>query len=142
MKIIDYPLMENIQTLMKMLEEHHQAVLKEIPVYDSQPVSFAAYDKGVYLGGLTGKIVWNHLHIDMLAVTSNLRHSGVGTALMARAENLALSHDRQLIIIEMINWQAPGFYQKMGYSVFGEVKDIPVANSHKIYLVKYLPASL
>lgn len=129
---------ENAKAIKKLLDLHSDKVAYSIPLHDSIPLSLAAYDDKTYLGGITGDIVWNHLHIHLLAVDDQLQQNGIGSALIDEAERVARERNCQLMIVETMSWQAPLFYQKKGFVTFGEVHGIPLTETTKIYLVKYL----
>lgn len=77
---------ENAHAIEAILETHSNEACYPIPDHEPQPISLAAYEGDIYLGGITGDIVWNHLHIHLLAVDTHLHKKGVGSALIAEAE--------------------------------------------------------
>lgn len=95
---------------------------EEIPV-QLYAVEAAAGDP---VAGLVG-YVWGHwLHVDLLWVDERHRGTGLGSRLMAQAEETAraqygCSHSR----VETWDFQAPDFYQKLGYKIVGIVEDYP-----------------
>lgn len=48
-----------------------------------------------------------------------LRGQDVGTRMMAEAESEARRRRCRAIVLYTISFQAPGFYEKLGYRVFG-----------------------
>jgi GNAT superfamily N-acetyltransferase len=103
---------------------------------------FARDPSGVVLGGLLGSTHWNHFFVSALFVRESFRKAGIGRELMNRAEALALAHACDAIFLDTFDFQAPGFYKKLGFEVFGILPDYP--RGHKrFYLVKQLaPADL
>lgn len=138
MEITSLPLVENEKRLEILLEQHSESHEQAVPPYEPETVSLAAIDDEQYLGGLTGTIVWNHLHINLLGVDSHIRQGGVGSALIRAAESLAIRRGCHLMIVETMSWQAPQFYEKNGFTTFGKVEQMPEKGQSKIYLVKYL----
>ena len=64
-----------------------------------------------------------------------LRGKGIGRKLMADAEARALERGCHSAWVDTFSFQAPGFYPKLGYEVFGELDYPP----HKrIFLQKRL----
>ena len=56
---------------------------------------------------------------------------------MKQAEALALARGCDAIFLDTFDFQAPGFYEKLGFEVFGVLPDYP--RGHKrFYMVKQL----
>lgn len=138
MEIKSLAIAENEKKLEILLEQHSDSHEEVVLPYEPEPVSLAAFEGTHYLGGLTGTIVWNHLHISLLGVDTQTRQGGIGSALLKAAEKIALERGCHLMIVETMSWQAPGFYEKNGFTSFGQVESMPKKGQKKIYLVKYL----
>jgi GNAT superfamily N-acetyltransferase len=80
---------------------------------------------GASIGGLTARIGYTRMFVELLFVPEHLRGTGIGRQLMERAEDVAREHGCTGIWLDTFTFQAPGFYQKLGYSVFGEIRDYP-----------------
>ena len=93
--------------------------------------------KGALSGGLDGVIGWEWLFVDNLWVHDELRGQGYGRDLLARAERRALEQGCHSAWLD--TFQAPGFYQKCGYSVFGSLEDYPPGQT-RYFLRKRLAA--
>ena len=65
------------------------------------------------------------LHVDMLWVSETLRGQRYGTRLMDAAEAMAKERGAFAATLETHSFQAPDFYAKRGYSVFGRIDDYP-----------------
>ena len=81
--------------------------------------------KGELVAGLVGETLWNALLVSVLWVHAQHRKSGYGTALMGRAEQIAEERACDVVFLNTMTFQAPGFYSKLGYKVFGELTDAP-----------------
>ena len=81
-------------------------------------------------GGLLGAIWGRCLHIQILVVAESLRGRGHGRRLLETAEKLAVERGCLNAFLETFSFQAPLFYQKLGYEVFGEADDWPVGHTH------------
>ncbi len=93
--------------------------------------------EGAVTGGLWGRIVYAWLVIEMLFVPPGLRGSGAGRALMAAAEGQARARNCIGIQVTRLDFQAPGFYEGLGFTVFGRQADVPPGR-HCDYLEKRL----
>jgi GNAT superfamily N-acetyltransferase len=92
-----------------------------------KPVAILLRDRvaGNTIGGLWGRSVYDWLHVELLAVPEELRGQGVGSALMRQAEAMAIERGCVGIWLDTFGFQARGFYEKLGYQVFGVVDDHP-----------------
>jgi ribosomal protein S18 acetylase RimI-like enzyme len=104
------------------------------------PVNFFLKNpRGEWLGGLTGHVWGGWMHVNFLWVTESLRGQGHGSRLMDAAEAFARERGAAAVTLETLSFQAPGFYAKRGYSVFGRLADYPPGHT-KLYLSKRLDA--
>lgn len=94
-------------------------------------------ETGLIDGGMTARISFNWLFIEMLIVPERLRGQGVGTSLMARAEALAREAGCAGIWLDTFTFQAPQFYARLGFSTFGEIANYPPGAS-RFFLHKLL----
>ncbi|MGP4002568.1 GNAT family N-acetyltransferase [Streptomyces sp. 8N706] len=115
--------------------------LRDTPADDETPLHVFAVDEAdVVVGGLIGH-TWAHwLHVELLWIDERRRGSGLGTRLMARAEEIARD-ERDCVHARVETWdfQAPGFYRKLGYRIVGTVADYPPGATDYL-LVKSLSA--
>ena len=102
------------------------------------PVGFFLKNtRGEILGGVTGHVWGGWMHVAFLWVTEMLRGQGNGTRLMDAAEGFAVEHGATSATLETLSVQAPDFYRKRGYVVFGQLDDYPPGHT-KFYLRKTL----
>ncbi|MGK2285393.1 GNAT family N-acetyltransferase [Pedomonas sp. V897] len=76
-------------------------------------------------GGLWSRFSYDWLFVELLAVPEQLRGKGLGTQLMKRAEDIARHRGAAGIWLDTFSFQARGFYEKLGFSVFGELPGHP-----------------
>jgi GNAT superfamily N-acetyltransferase len=81
--------------------------------------------RGETIGGLWARSAYDWLYIDLLFVPEQLRGGGLGTRLVRQAEAIALERGHVGTWVYTFEFQALGFYQKLGYEVFGVVPDHP-----------------
>ena len=108
------------------------------PYFGSRPsihtVQLAARDpKGILIGGLLAQIRVYWLHVDILVAAPDFRNSGLGSALMAQAEGIAREHQCAGIWLDTFEFQAPGFYEKLGFTRCGSIRNFWNGHDRHIY---------
>ncbi|MVV46764.1 GNAT family N-acetyltransferase [Pseudomonas sp. PB120] len=88
-------------------------------------------DNDDILGGLYGRFFYQWLYVELLSVPEQARGQGIGSKLMQMAEAQAREKGCIGIWLDTFDFQAPGFYQKLGYSELGQIADYPPG--HKRY---------
>jgi ribosomal protein S18 acetylase RimI-like enzyme len=83
-------------------------------------------ENGQHFGGLWGKIVYDWLFVEWLAVPEAYRGIGYGKALMDEAQTIARANRCVGIWLDTFEFQARGFYEKLGFEIFGTLEDHPV----------------
>jgi GNAT superfamily N-acetyltransferase len=91
------------------------------------------------LGGLWGSTYWQWLYVELFFVSEALRGQGFGTRLLRAAEDEAIARGCRAVWLDTFSFQARGFYERLGYSVFGTLEDYPPGH-HRYYLCKRLDA--
>jgi GNAT superfamily N-acetyltransferase len=90
------------------------------------------------LGGIVGqKYYWNTAYIDVLWVDAAVRGKGIGTQLINKFEETALELNCLMIHLDTFDFQAPAFYKKLGYTLYGTLNDNP-AGHKRFYFSKLL----
>ena len=97
-------------------------------------------DTDEVLGGLWGGSAYSHLHIDLLYLHEDLRGAGLGRQLMAQAEQEAIQRGCHTVWLDTFTFQARSFYERLGYTVFGTLRDYPPGHS-RFFLKKSLEAT-
>ncbi len=82
-------------------------------------------DAGIIIGGAQCASVWNWMFVKLLWVKEDLHHQGLGTRIMSRVEKEAKDRGCIGIHLDTFEFQALGFYQKLGFEIFGEIEDHP-----------------
>lgn len=88
-----------------------------------EPFRLVLRNDGAIAGGLLGQFRSHWLHIEILVVQSALRGSGAGSALMGQAETAARARGCHGLWLDTFDFQAPGFYERLGFRRFGVIED-------------------
>lgn len=105
---------------------------------DWRPLGYFLRDaRGEWVGGLIGYVWGGWLHVKLLWVVDDLRGQGQGGRLLGAAEDHARALGATAATLETFSFQAPGFYQRHGYEVFGSLEEYPPGHT-KFFLRKTL----
>jgi ribosomal protein S18 acetylase RimI-like enzyme len=95
--------------------------------------------QGEVVGGLWGRIGYNFLNIELLAL-GPAKDSGLGRRVMAVAETEALKRKLAGVWLDTWSFQAPEFYRKLGFEECGRIEEYPPGHQ-RIFFVKRFPES-
>ena len=119
--------------------EQRDAILEPLRAYNLSQVgdpglqtfawSLRDTPEGAVTGGLYGRIAAGWMFIELLSVPASLRGQGQGRRLMEQAEALARERGCIGIWLDTFSFQAPAFYRRLGFVVFGEINDYPPGHS-------------
>ena len=106
---------------------------------DRRPLAVLVTDPatGAVLGGATGRTSLGVLFIDLVYLPDSLRGRDIGTRMIGLAEAEAVRRGCRTGVLYTMTIQAPGFYQRLGWRVFGEIACDPPGN-HRVFLTKTL----
>ena len=96
---------------------------------------FARNESGKIIGGSLVYVGRDSAFIDVIWVDPSYRLQGIGQSLLKEAEKQAQKHDCIWIKLDTYEFQAPEFYLKCGFEIYGEVKNYTREQS-KIFLRK------
>jgi GNAT superfamily N-acetyltransferase len=106
-----------------------------------QPLLLTVRDgAGTLHAGLGGKIFYQWLAVDLLWVAEALRGKGLGTSLLRRAEDEARARGCANVWLDTIGAKSPAFYEKNGYSAWGELPDYPPGHKRTFFRKSLKPA--
>ena len=80
---------------------------------------------GTVMGGLIGRTTAAWLYVELFWLPETLRGTGLGTRLIMAAEAEAVQRGCIGAHLDTYDYQAPDFYRKLGYEVFGSIEDHP-----------------
>lgn len=89
---------------------------------------FLKDEKGKVFGGIIVSFLWNGMEIRSLWVDETIRKRGWGRKLMQAAELEAVKRGCTIAYTNTFSWQAPEFYKKLGYTLYGKLEDFPKGN--------------
>ena len=117
--------------LMKVLDQGLTAYNRSAkPDPNAAPLVLVIKNEDVVTAGVIGRSAYGWMRVDIIWVHESLRGSGYGRQLMARVESIARDRGCLGIHLDTNGFQAPGFYKKLGYEVFGELADYPPGETH------------
>jgi ribosomal protein S18 acetylase RimI-like enzyme len=92
------------------------------------------------IGGLVAGLQpgWKWMHVHRLWVDESHRRAGIGRLLLEAAEKEAQKRGCLHVSVDTFEFQAPGFYERQGYSVYAVQEDYPVGH-RKFMLRKTFP---
>lgn len=82
-------------------------------------------DTGKSVGGLTARVSYSRMFVELLFIPESLRGQGLGEKLIEEAETVARKMGCTGIWLDTFSFQAPGFYKKLGFIEFGALPDYP-----------------
>jgi GNAT superfamily N-acetyltransferase len=97
-------------------------------------------DAGNIVAGISGHTWGGCCEIMRLWVHESRRGTGLGSALMHAAEQEAIRRGCQQIVLSTHSFQAPRFYEKLGFRRLAAMPNYPQGHENIIY-IKYLPGA-
>ena len=88
------------------------------------------------VGGALGELYWGWFHLDLLWVKEELRGHGYGHRLLVTIEDEARQRGAKNVYLDTFSFQAPDFYKRHGYQIFGELKDFPAGHQRYFFTKK------
>lgn len=112
----------------------------QIGPYERRSLSVVIRDArtNAVIGGLAGRTALGLLFIDLFALPTNLRGLGLGGRVLSMAEEEGRKRGCRAVLLNTANFQAPDFYKRHGYRIFGEIEGRP--GIKRIFLTKDLAA--
>ena len=104
----------------------------------AQRLCYAVFGPGdEIVGGVIGVVYWDWLYVDLMWLREDLRGQGYGHRLLEMIEEEARQRGATQVYLDTFSFQAPDFYKRCGYRVYGELKDFP-AGHDRLFLTKTL----
>lgn len=127
------------------LREHNWAVNPSFmvqlqqPEHAARPLIILAHSGDSVIGGLFAETQLSWLRISIMSVHPTHRSKGIGAALLAEAERLALERGCRHVYVDTMDYQAPQFYLAHGFEQAGHIPDWDSHGHSKMYFTKQLP---
>lgn len=130
---------------MESSEELKKIIQHELEKYETQngvefnfaPFSFFAKENNEVVGAITGFTCYSEVYIDELVVMENHRGKNIGTQLIKAVEEHYKDYGFNNINLYTSEFQAPEFYEKLGFELefIRKNRDNPKLN--KYFYVKF-----
>ena len=132
LQVVNRPSSEQRDAIFQALVEHNIAAG---PPAAAQLLAILIRDKsGAVTGGLWAQSLYNWLHIELLVVPDTMRGAGLGTRLIAAAEETARQRRCVGVWLDTFSFQAPDFYRRLGYATLGTINDHPIGGARHFLL--------
>ena len=135
----DKPLPEEADAVNAALWEYNERATADAPLpVDWRQLTVLLRDAdGTVVGGLRGQTNWGWLFVGKMAIREEARRQGLGTQILALAEQEARARGCHHAYVDTLSFQALPFYLKQGYTVFGTLDQYPGENK-QYFLQKQL----
>ena len=87
--------------------------------------AFVRDESGTMIAGISGFTWGGYAKIEHLWIAAPYRRAGLGRRLLTAAEDEARARGCALLLLDTHDFQAPGFYAKLGYERCGRVDGTP-----------------
>lgn len=109
-----------------------------VPYTAKKECGFYVLENDQIIGGIFGSSdMGNWIHIELFYIDEKFRGKDIGTQLIQKVENYAANENYVGMHLNTWDWQAKGFYEKMGFAVFGKLENHPFGST-RYYLKKEL----
>lgn len=134
--LTDSPQPNDVELISRSLGEFN---VHKTGIDDARPIAVLITDSETnkVIGGLTGRTSLGLLFVDLFYVPPHLRGAGIGSEILREAEAEAVKRGCRGAVLYTISFQAPEFYARHGWQVFGEVPCDPVGSS-RVFMRKEL----
>jgi GNAT superfamily N-acetyltransferase len=105
------------------------------PDPSASPLVLVLNENETTVAGAVGRSAYGWMRVDVIWVSKDIRGKGYGRLLLQRVEEIAVKRGCKGIHLDTHEFQAPDFYVRLGYEVFGELPNYPEGETH-YYLKK------
>ena len=122
---------DEIHEMLRSYNRRYREAAEKIPLG-----VFYEDESGRKLAGLTGETFGNWLCINYLFVADDLRKQGIGTKIVLSAEDEARKRNCKYVFADTFAFQAPKFYEKLGYKEVFSLNEYPYTERRLYYIKK------
>ncbi|WP_172682513.1 GNAT family N-acetyltransferase [Verrucomicrobium spinosum] len=108
------------------------------PEHQARALVLLARRDARVVGGLIAETQMAWLRISIMAVSPECRSQGIGAALLAEAERLAVGCGCRHAYVDTMEYQEPRFYLAHRFSIVGQIPDWDSRGHAKLYFSKDL----
>jgi GNAT superfamily N-acetyltransferase len=127
--LTDSPDNLTLETISRLLSEFNEVSSGSSNDYRPLTIVISDPDTQETIGGLVGWTSFSFLHVNLLYLPESSRGAGLGSKLMAQAEEEAARRGCRGVWLDTFSFQARGFYECLGYTLFGAIEDYPPGHS-------------
>ncbi|WP_417875065.1 GNAT family N-acetyltransferase [Xanthomarina gelatinilytica] len=117
---------ESYDRVVELLVEYNLSKTQQFKNEINKPIEIIARNNnGEIIGGLYGRSIWGTLEVKTFVVKTENRNDGIGRKLIIEAEKEAKNRNCRFISLDTFSFQAPEFYEKLGFKKIGTETDFP-----------------
>ncbi|MCL1125623.1 GNAT family N-acetyltransferase [Shewanella surugensis] len=135
-KVTLKPLKEEIESIYAGLSEFNCAYFSDLS--EQSIACFIRDEDNKIVGGLTALILLESLHVNYLWLAEFIRGEGLGKQLINRIEAEARLRGLKNLFLDTYTFQAPRFYERLGFVEVGRFRDYPKKDVDKIFYRKQI----
>ena len=125
-KVTDKVDQKSYDRVVELLVEYNKSKSEQFVNDINKPIEIIVRDDNYeIIGGLYGRSIWGTLEIKTFVVKPENRNSGIGKKLILEAEKEAIKRNCRFISLDTFSFQAPEFYEKLGFEKIGTETDFP-----------------
>jgi GNAT superfamily N-acetyltransferase len=122
--------------------EHVSEIVGALVAYNEQAAPGAAWSRivcsarssdGSLRGGVIGETMWSWLYVSHLWVDAESRGTGLGRRLLDHIGRAAGAHGCDRMHLDTFGFQAPTFYEHLGFRAFGALDDYPEGHRRQYF---------
>ena len=95
--------------------------------------TFVRDERGELVAGLSGFTWGGYAKIEYLWIAASHRRAGLGRRLVTAAEDEARTRGCDVVVLDTHDFQAPGFYAKLGYVAVGRTDGTPRGSGQTLF---------
>jgi GNAT superfamily N-acetyltransferase len=134
-----------VEIALSATDADYAAVFKPLVAYNAKhaPADYEPFairlrnEAGEIVGGLFARKFYDWLFVELVFVPEQARSKGVGSEMLAKAEAYARAKNCVGIWLDTFSFQAPNFYPKFGFKLFGAIDDYPKGSKRFFYQKRF-----